>query len=317
METQTKNASKTADREISITRILNAPKEVVFEVWTDPKHISEWWGPNGFTTTTQEMDVRVGGKWRHTMHGPDGKDYPTEFIFTEVVKPDLIKYTNTLPKFDATVTFEAIGNKTKLSMCMVFDSAEVWNFVVKEHGAIEGQIQTINRLEERLSELSKGQELVITRVLNAPRELVYKALSEAEALAQWWGPKGATIHINKLDFRPDGIFHYSMESPMGVMWGKFKYLEIVKPERIVFINSFSDKDGNVTPNAFMKDFPLEVFNIITLTEREGKTTLTIKGGPINATAVEQKAFNDMLGNMQQGFGGTLDQLDEYLSKNQK
>jgi uncharacterized protein YndB with AHSA1/START domain len=149
--------SKTADREISITRILNAPKELVFEVWTDPKHISQWWGPNGFTTTIHEMDLRVGGKWVHTMHGPDGKDYPNEAIFTEIVKPDLIKFTHTLPKFYVTVTFEAIGLKTKLTMSNVFETAEIRNLVAEKYGAIEGQVQTINRFEEFLAKMSESK----------------------------------------------------------------------------------------------------------------------------------------------------------------
>ena len=314
METKNQTVSKTADREISITRILNAPKELVFEVWTDPKHIPEWWGPNGFTTTIHEMDLRPGGKWRHTMHGPDGKGYPNEATFTEIVKPDLIKFTHALPKFDVTVTFEAVGNKTRLTMCNVFETAEIRNIIAKEHGAIEGQKQTIDHFEELLSKMSEGKELVITRTFNAPRKLVYKAFSEAEALAQWWGPKGAEIGVNKFDFKPGGIFHYSMKSPMGDMWGRFYYMEIVEPERIVFTNSFSDKNGNITRAPFSNDFPLEIMNILTLKEQEGKTTVTLKGSPINATEAEFNFFTNMFSGMQQGFAGTFDQLEEYLSK---
>ena len=314
METKNQTVSKTADREISITRILNAPKELVFEVWTDPKHIPEWWGPNGFTTTIHEMDLRPGGKWRHTMHGPDGKGYPNEATFTEIVKPDLIKFTHALPKFDVTVTFEAVGNKTRLTMCNVFETAEIRNIIAKEHGAIEGQKQTIDHFEELLSKMSEGKELVITRTFNAPRKLVYKAFSEAEALAQWWGPKGAEIGVNKFDFKPGGIFHYSMQSPMGDMWGRFYYMEIVEPERIVFTNSFSDKNGNITRAPFSNDFPLEIMNILTLKEQEGKTTVTLKGSPINATEAEFNFFTNMFSGMQQGFAGTFDQLEEYLSK---
>ena len=157
-------------------------------------------------------------------------------------------------------------------------------------------------------------ELVITRTFNAPRELVYKALSEPEALAQWWGPKGSKIQVSKFDFRPDGMFHYCMQSPMGEMWGMFRYLEISDRNRIVFISSFSDKDGNITPNPFLPKFPLEIMNIVTLTEHEGATILTLRGGPVNATEEQNKAFNDMKSGMQQGFGGTFDQLDEYLAK---
>jgi uncharacterized protein YndB with AHSA1/START domain len=314
METKNQTVSKTAEREISITRILNAPKELVFEAWTDPKHISEWWGPIGFTTTVREMDLRPGGKWLQTMHGPDGKDYPDEMIFTTVVKPDLIKYTHTAPKFDATVTFEAVGNKTKLTMSMVFDNVEEYNFVVKEHGAVEGQVQTINRFEKLLSKMSVGKELVITRTFNAPRKLVYKAFSEADALAQWWEPKGSTIEVKKFDFRPNGMFHYKVESPHGVMWVLFVYLEMVEPERIVFINSFSDEKGNIATNPFLPKFPKEILDIFTFEEHEGKTTLTLRGGPINATAEEYKAYTDMFSNMQQGYKGTWELLEEYLAK---
>jgi len=314
METKNKTISETADREISITRILNAPKELVFEVWTDPKHLSEWWGPNGFTNTLQQMDLRPGGKWLHTMHAPDGTDYPNEATFTEIVKPDLIKFTHAQPKFDVTVTFESIGNKTKLTMRNVFETAEIRNIVAEKHGAVEGQVQTINRFEELLSKMSEGKELVITRTFNAPRKLVYKAFSEAEALGQWWGPKGAQLKVHKLEFNPGGIFLYSMQSPMGEMWGKFNYLEIVEPERIVFTNSFSDKDGNITRAPFSNDFPLEIMNILTLNEQNGKTTVTLKGSPMNATEAEMNFFTNMFSGMQQGFAGTFDQLEEYLSK---
>lgn len=314
METEVK--SKTAEREISITRILNAPKELVFEVWSNPTHLSQWWGPNGFTTTVHEMDFRPGGKWLHTMYGPDGKDYPNEAIFTEIIKPDLIKFTHTLPKFDVTVTFEAIGNKTRLTMCNVFETAEIRNIVAEKYGAVEGQVQTINRFEGLLTEVSQVQEFIFTRTFNASRELVFKAFSEEKALAQWWGPKGMEMCDSKLDFRAGGIFHYGMKAANGsIMWGLFRYLEIIEPERIVFINSFSDKVGNVTPNIVSKDFPLEVLDIITLTEHQGKTTLTMRASPINATEEEQKTFSNMFSLLKQGFGGTFDQLEEYLAKN--
>jgi uncharacterized protein YndB with AHSA1/START domain len=164
---------------------------------------------------------------------------------------------------------------------------------------------------------TQNNELIITRTFNAPRKLVYKAFSEAEALAQWWGPKGAKIEVNKLDFKPGGIFHYSMQSPMGEMWGRFHYMEIVELERIVFTNSFSDKDGNITRAPFSNDFPLEIMNILTLNEQEGKTTVTLKGSPINATEAEINFFTNMFSGMREGFGGTFDQLEEYLAKNQK
>jgi uncharacterized protein YndB with AHSA1/START domain len=162
---------------------------------------------------------------------------------------------------------------------------------------------------------SAKKELVIVRDFNAPCSLVFKAFAEAEALARWWGPKGSKIIVKKLDFKPGGIFHYSMEHPEGgLMWGKFVYRDIVSPQRIVFVNSFADELGNVTPAPFDIPLPVEILYSITLTETKGKTTLTVRGNPVKASSIEQRAFEDLFSSMQEGFGGTFDQLEEYLSK---
>ncbi len=248
------------------------------------------------------------------MHGPKGMDFPNEIIYTEVLKPERIVYTHTEPKFDCTVTFEKFAGKTKLTMSMVFESADVYNFVVKEHGAIEGQVQTITRLEEHLAKMQEGQEFTISKEFNAPRKLVYKVFTEAEHLEKWWGPPGAGITVSRFDFSPGGMFLYSAKGPMGEMWGRFVYCEMTEPERVVFINSFSDKDGGITPNPFMPNWPLEVLNIATLTEHDGKTTMALRGGPINSTEEQLQVFKSMSGSMQQGFAGTFSQLDEYLKK---
>src|SRR5688572_30826396 len=105
----------TADREISATRVFDAPRDLVWKAWTDPKHIAQWWGPNGFTNTISEMDVKPGGVWRFVMHGPDGTDYRNEIVYLEVVKPERLVYDHgPSPKFRVTVTFAAEGNKTRL-----------------------------------------------------------------------------------------------------------------------------------------------------------------------------------------------------------
>jgi uncharacterized protein YndB with AHSA1/START domain len=162
-------------------------------------------------------------------------------------------------------------------------------------------------------------DFVITRTFDAPRDLVWKAWTEAERLAQWWGPKGCSIRVVKLDVRPGGIFHYTMQFQKGgpEMWGRFIYGEITAPERLVFINSFSDADGGITRAPFSQlndTWPLEVLNVVTLAEQGGKTTLTLRGSPINATDEERKTFAGMFDSMQKGFGGTFDQLVDYLAK---
>jgi uncharacterized protein YndB with AHSA1/START domain len=166
--------------------------------------------------------------------------------------------------------------------------------------------------------LEASQDFTISRTFDAPRERVWAAYTSAEALAQWWGPKGSKIRVIKLDFRPGGIFHYAMSyQPGHEMYGRFIYREIMAPERIVFVNSFSDAEGGITRAPFPQlegKWPLEVLNTMTLTEQGGRTTISLRGGPINATEEERKIFEGMHDSMRQGFGGTFDQLDAYLAK---
>ncbi|MBS1493224.1 MAG: SRPBCC domain-containing protein [Bacteroidetes bacterium] len=170
-----------------------------------------------------------------------------------------------------------------------------------------------------MSEQKENQEneLVITRELDAPRDLVWKAWTDAEALAQWWGPKGFDITVHKLEFKPGGQFHYNMKAHNGFeMWGLFTYKEINAPEKLVFINSFSNEKGEITRAPFFDGkWPLEILNVMTLSENNGKTTLTLKGGPVNANAEELAAFESNRKSMQQGFAGTFEKLEQYLEKN--
>lgn len=151
-------AENVAGREIVLTRVFDAPRELVWDAWTDPRHIVKWWGPRGFTTTIHQMDVRPGGIWKQTMHGPDGTDYPGQSVFIEVVKPERIVYSMNGGKkgergvqFHATWTFEPQGRKTKLTLSMLFASAQEREFVEKTYGAVEGGIQTLARLAEYLT----------------------------------------------------------------------------------------------------------------------------------------------------------------------
>src|SRR5437762_13766409 len=114
-----------AAREIVATRVVDAPRDLVWKLWTEPEHIKRWWGPNGFTNTIHEMDVRPGGVWRFVMHGPDGTDYPNKNVFVEVVPPGRIVLDHaSSPNFRMTATFEDVGGgRTRLSVRMVFESA--------------------------------------------------------------------------------------------------------------------------------------------------------------------------------------------------
>ena len=157
-EKRTDVIESAVDREIVLTRVFDAPREMVWEAWTDPKQLVLWWGPRGFSTTVLEMDVRTGGGWRMVMHGPDGTDYPNKSVFTDVVPYERLCYRlsggkrgGPAAQFEMTATFEDDGEKTLVTMRMVFASAEARDQNVREYGSIEGGKQTLKRLAEHLS----------------------------------------------------------------------------------------------------------------------------------------------------------------------
>lgn len=159
------------------------------------------------------------------------------------------------------------------------------------------------------------QAPVVTRVFDAPRALVFRAWTEAEQLARWWGPKGFSVQVGTLDLRPGGMFHYCQRAPNGAeLWGKFVYHEVVAPERLVYTSSFADAEGNTIRSPWSQDWPLEILNILTLAEQDGRTSLTLRGGPINAGPAELAMFEAARGSVQQGLNGTLDQLDALLAE---
>lgn len=148
------DGSDTSDREIVVSRAISAPRELVFKVWTEPEHVVHWWGPDGFTSTLHEMDVRPGGVWNLTLHGPDGVDYRNRIIYRQIVPPEFLAYSHvSAPYFEAIVTFEEEGDKTRVTIRMVFETARLRNLTVEKFGAIEGGNQTLARLDEYVAKL--------------------------------------------------------------------------------------------------------------------------------------------------------------------
>jgi len=333
MTTRKKKSHKeTADREIVITRVVNAPRDLVWEAWTDPKQVAQWWGPRGFTTTIQEMDVRVGGVWKHVMHGPDGTDYPNKSVFTELVKPERIVFSNGGGKkggkgvhFESTWTFETVkAGKTKVTIRMVFPTTTDRDRVVKEYGAIEGGKQTLGRLAEHLGGMATGGsaestdgDFVIKRVFDAPREQVWKAWTEPKRIAKWWGPRKFTNPVCEMDVRVGGAFRIVMRGQDGVDYpAKGFYREVVKPVRLVMAMDHSELPDEwhdmVNPRRDkMAGKPaLEALTQVTLEEQDGKTKLTIR------VRLDSARVRDALLKigMNEGWSQSLDRLDELLAK---
>lgn len=148
-------------RSMVAIRIFDAPRELVFAAWTDPKHLAQWWGPTDFTTTTHSIDIHEGGVWRFVMHGPDGRDYQNRITYDEIVRPERIVYhhgggDDVEPvQFRTTVTFEDVGGKTRLTLQAVFPSAEERDRVIREYGADKGMVQTLARLEAHIASMAR------------------------------------------------------------------------------------------------------------------------------------------------------------------
>jgi uncharacterized protein YndB with AHSA1/START domain len=156
---------------------------------------------------------------------------------------------------------------------------------------------------------------VISHTFDARRDLVWKAFTEAERMKNWWGPKGFPVATCTMDLRPGGTFHYALAVPDGtLMWGRFVYREIVAPERIVFVNSFSDEGGGLTRHPMIPTWPLELLSVFRFTEDKGRTTFSLEWAPLNAPAEDCEMFAGAHPHMTQGWLGTLEQLEAHLAK---
>ena len=316
-------AAASSDREIVISRVFNAPRELVWRAWTEPELVAKWWGPRGFTTTIKKHEFRVGGVWEHTMHGPDGANYPNKSTFKEIVPFERVVYRHGGGRengpgatFLATWTFETVdGNKTRLTGRLQFGSAEERDFVVKEFGAIEGGKQTLERAAEQLASM-QSKPFVISREFAVSRDVMWLAWTERERFMQWFGPKGMKIVVQKFDLCPGGMIHYKIVAPGGKeMWGRAVYREIVPPEKLVWINSFSDPAGGVTRHPMTTDpWPLHMLTVVTFAENAGKTTVTVTWWPFDSDEDERHVFDAKHDSMRMGWGGTLDQLKDYVAK---
>lgn len=167
--------------------------------------------------------------------------------------------------------------------------------------------------ETATKEFVPNFQFAIDRVFDAPRELVWKAWTDEVHLLEWWSPKGFKTRFAKVDLRAGGLFHYGLETPQGQSFcGRFVYRVIEPPARLEFVLSFADENANIVRNLWNELWPLELLNIVTFADKAGKTHVSLKSYPVNASPEEIAAFEAGAPSMQAGFGGTFDQLVEYL-----
>lgn len=313
----------TTDRDITVSRLIPAPRSRVWRAWTDPVRIVQWWGPRGFTTTTQSFDLRPGGHWQFVMHGPppDRQDFPNYITFEEVVHEARLVYKHggkagSEPvNFRVTATFQDAPGGTLLTMHMTFPSREAKDFVVNNYGALEGARQNAARLEEFLTaEAPTPATFAISRTFRAPLAQVWRAWTERERLEQWFGPKGCRLTSPHLDLRVGGSFLYRMEMGPATHWARWVFEEVSPRSRLVFTVGFCDEHGNPQRNPWEPNWPLAWHSTVTFVEQDGATTVAVRWVPLRATDLEQRVFGEGRASMQQGWTGTLDQCEEYLRK---
>ncbi len=154
----------------------------------------------------------------------------------------------------------------------------------------------------------------MSRAFDAPLDKVWAAWTEAASLKKWWGPKGCTLEVLRLEFRPAGFFHYSMTFPGApTMWGRFNYREIDTGKRLVWLNSFANEWCGIERAPFSAECPMEIENTVTFTGRDGKTIVDLRAKPFGAKPAETMFFANLKPSLEMGYGGTMEQLKDFLS----
>ena len=295
-------------REISITRMIDAPCDLVFKAWTDREHLARWWGPEGFTAPSVESDPRPGGTLTIVMRGPDGVDYPMSGVYREVEPPHRLVTEVTASGPDGRSALEAVttltlvdhGGKTELT---VHERAVA---LIPEAGPMlggmeVGMVQSLRKLDDVLTG-AMDRQIVLMRMLEAPRERVFEVWTTPEHLQHWYGPDGFTLTTHEMDVRPGGVWRFTMHGPDGVDYSnELIYDQVIAPELLSYEHRSSpDADdpafrGSATFDEFM-----------------GMTILTMR--MVFETAAERDETVEKY-NAVEGGNQTLDRLVAYLSKN--
>lgn len=289
-ESITTQAASDDERTLSYRRTFAAPRPVVWSAWTSPQKIAPWWGPSGFGNTVHSMEVRPGGQWRYTMHGPDGTDYENLITYLTVEEPSRLVYDHGEPgmpnQFHVTVTFTEVPEGTQMDNRMVFPTKEARDNAVEKYGAVDGFKQNMDRFEAWLAKTG----LVVTRIFRAPRSLVWKAWTEPQRLLQWWGPEHFTCPRAEVDLQVGGRYLLGMKGPDGqTFYSGGEYLEVTPQERLRYTDAFCDEEGNSIPASALGlpgDWPPQFVTVTFDDLGPNKTLVTVHQEQLPAEWVE-------------------------------
>ncbi|MEI9953769.1 MAG: SRPBCC family protein [Pseudomonadota bacterium] len=312
--------SKSKANEIHLARVYDAPLKAVWDAWTEPEQVAQWWGPRGFTLTHHSKELRPGGIWHYTMHGPDGTDYENKTLYLEVEKHAKLVYDHggndeRAPLFRVTALFSELGGKTHFDLTMSLASAEAAEearrFVKRAGGDA-----TWDRLGEYLGERLQNKNLfLIDRSFAAPLEQMFELWSEPKHFSKWLPPTGFVMEFLRADIRTGGASVYRMSNGSGVtMYGRANYLEVRRPDRLVYTQQFCDEHENLSRHPLTPTWPATMLTTVTLTaEGPAQTRVSIRWEPFGEVSAEEAAtFLAARAGMTVGWTGSFDKLEALL-----
>ncbi len=240
-----------------LTRIFDAPRQLVWDAWTKPEHIDQWWGPRGFDGAGSKVDLRIGGKWHFPMRYEGGAHWAMGF-YKEITPIERLVFTDSFSDEEGnlkrasdygmpvewpeevliSVELEDLGDRTRQILTSHFES--------EEHLALAKQVQMDLGWEESLDKMEEvfdERNLVMSRVVDAPQSLVWQAFSQPEHLAQWWGPEGFTNTFEKFEFREGGEWIFMMHGPDGKDWPNHITFTEIEPESVIAYYHGSPETG--------------------------------------------------------------------------
>lgn len=313
-------SAKRLPNEIYISRVYDAPVRLVWEAWTDEKLVAKWWGPRGFSISTKSKDLRIGGKWIYTMHGPDGTEYPNVTTYHEVVEKKRLVYDHgatetTPPLFRVTVNFEEQDGKTLMDMRMTLESEEAATSI-KGFIKAAGGNSTWDRLGEFLEEKTHKRDVfIVNRTFEAPIDLLYDLWAKPENFSRWLPPTGFEMEFVKKDIRVGGRSLFRMFNKEGMaMFGSISYRKMTKPNLLVYEQDFRDANDRPSTHPMMPVWPKFMTATVTLVaETPALTRVTVEWEPApGSSAAEIAAFAKERGGMTQGWNGSFDKLDDLI-----
>jgi uncharacterized protein YndB with AHSA1/START domain len=312
-------AARSSSNEIRVVRVYDAPVRAVWDAWTVLEQVEKWWGPRGFTITTHSKDLRPGGTWRYTMHGPDGVDYPN--IATYLVVEPLKKLVydhgateHTPPLFRVTVTFTETSGKTTMEMISTLPTPEAAAQIAK-HIRKAGGYGTWDRLAEHLAERCSGKKLfVINRTFEASIARVFEMWVDPEHLAKWLPPAGTTMRFLRSEIAQGKSTLFTIVGENVSMHVRAEYLAIEPPRLLVYRQQFTDEHERPARAPGAEFFPSALLNTVRFAEEApGRTRVTLTTeAEGHTTAAELDAFVRERSGMTLGWTGSFDVLEAMI-----